>query len=255
MATTSTSTTTSTVIIRHGLDTCPLGRLATELRQDILHRATSSITKVIIVPRALTRETPITPALRHDEPELVLITTAPISKTCTQLSEDYTTALKSQLRNCHASTIVLHVLDFDFTPFTREVFGQFSDEQRAFYNQRPRTIRIEMTITDAFALLPDERRLESWLQWRAAEESAGRGVRVYYTVRKESSTTGVNDMESVRYSMLLIDPYYDEMEGDVGKIMEAMRKWFQRVADDRLPKPPKLPKQAKKTLTKKKKRA
>lgn len=133
-----------------------------------------------------------------------------------------------------------------------EVFARFSDEQRAFYNQRPQTIRIEMTINDAFALLPDEKRLENWLQWRAAEESAGRGVRVYYTVRKESSTTGVDEMESVRYSLLLIDPYYNEVEGDVGKIMEAMRKWFQRVADGRMPKPPN---QAKKTLTKKKKRA
>lgn len=239
--------TNSTVIIRQGLDTSPLGRLPPELRDEIIQLLTTTTPKIIIAPRALTRATLTTPALRPDEPELVYITTAALSKTCTQLNSDYAKALAPRIRQCKAPILVLHVLDFDFAPFVQEVFAQFADATRAFYSQRPRTIRIEMTISDAFARVPDERRLASWLQWRAAEESAGRGFRVYYTVRREGSTKGVNEMESLRYSLLLHDPYNEEEEeeGDVGKIMDAMGKWFKRVASDRL-KEAKEPKKTKK---------
>lgn len=46
-------------------------------------------------------------------------------------------------------------------------------------------------------------------------------------------------------SAAIHDPYSEEEEGDVGKIMDAMGKWFKRVASDRL-KEAKEPKKTKK---------
>jgi hypothetical protein len=222
----------SVAIVRAGLAGSPINLLPPELRLCIMQFSIESIRKAVVAPTAMTRKTTDTPALRPNEQLLVFTTTNPLANTCSQLHEEYTMALKAHVTSCKLLTLVLHVLDFDFPLITQELFHNFTAAQRQHYNTLPNSIRIEMTITDAFARLPDENRLGEWLQWRATEESAGRGFRVNYVVRLKGSTKGVNEMESIRYGLLLYDPY-EKAEGEVGGIMRAVKAWFQKVANQR----------------------
>jgi len=240
-----TPTSDSVAIVRAGLANSPMNRIPAELRLDIMQLFIRAVRKVVVVPTAMTRKTIGTPALRYNEPQLVFTTTNPLANTCTLLHEEYTNALKlhalsgkvlnGRLVDYRMLTIELHVLDFDFSLITHEIFSKFTAAHRRYYNTRPHSISLVMTITDAFARLPDEHRLGKWLEWRDSEESAGRGVRVNYKVRLQGSTKGVEEMESIRYCLLLYDPYSDATEkgGDLGKIMLAMQAWFQQVANAR----------------------
>jgi len=219
----------STAIVRTGLEDSPIGKLPPELRLRIIQQFIQSTERVAVVPKAFGRKTFDAPFLRPDEPQLVFTTTNPLAETCTQLHEEYTKALKSHVLSCKAPNLVLHVLDFDFSPIINEILSAFLAANRQYYYSRAHSVNIQLTITEAFARLPDEKGLGDWLQWRATEESVGRGVNVRYAVQLMGSTEGANEMEALRYFLILYDPY-STASGEVGDIMRAMKAFFEIVA-------------------------
>jgi len=229
-------------IPRHGLDNSPLGALATELRRSIVELQLQNLRKVAIVPKSMLQGDD-DDALDPNEPSLVFATKAALSKTCHALHTEYAEELESQVLKCNVPNLALHVCDFDFTPLTRELFSKFKDSHRAFF-ARAGAITIHLRLTPSFFDRVDgengrvvwlagrdlQRRgkkngLIQWLEWRKAEEKAGRKVPVAYRLERNYEVEGVEDREALRQFMLLFDPLSRD-EGDVGRIVQEIIRVF-----------------------------
>jgi hypothetical protein len=235
-------------IPRHGLDNSPLGALATELRRSIVELQLQNLRKVAIVPKSMLQGDD-DDALDPNEPSLVFATKAALSKTCHALHTEYAEELESQVLKCNVPNLALHVCDFDFTPLTRELFSKFKDSHRAFFNARAGAITIHLRLTPSFFERVDgengrvvwlagrdlQRRgkkngLIQWLEWRKAEEKAGRKVSVAYRLERNYEVEGVEDREALRQFMLLFDPL-SRGEGDIGRIVQEIIRVFKVIKD------------------------
>ena len=194
--------------------------------------------KVSIVPKAL-----ITPSATSAEHSLVYTTSSALAKTCYDLHTRYANELRSQVLSRKIPSLKLHVLDFNFAPFTHELFPAFAASHREYFNARPGAITIHLRLTESFFTRAEgeagklawlakrdgpDSGLKQWLEWREAEESAGRKVSVAYKVERNKKTEGEEDVEALRLFLLLIDPRSDEV-GEVGDFMGAMVKHFKAV--------------------------
>lgn len=186
-----------------------------------------------------------------NEPSLVYTTKNLLSKTCYDMHTACGEELRSQVMSYKIPTLVLHVHDFDFTPFTRELFDKFEDTHREYFNELAGAIRIHLTITESFfTRAPGEagrnewlakresekfqkksEGLNQWLEWRRAEEEAGKGVTVTYVVERKRAIENVEDMEALRLFMLLFDPY-SGVKGEISDIVEAVNEFIGKVRKD-----------------------
>jgi hypothetical protein len=210
---------------RDGLQNSPLAEFPPELLLCLNKLVMKNVRKVVVVPRVMTRKDNLD-ALEHpNEPTLVFATKSPLASTSTHMYNEFVAALKTQVLSLEVPRLELHVLDFDFSPIACELLSHFNDTHQKFFNARPHSITVDLTITSVFINLPHEGGLQRWLGWRAAKESAGRKINVDYKIRRQGSITTASDMEALSFFMLLFDPY-GEGEGDGGDIMEAMNAFF-----------------------------
>jgi hypothetical protein len=232
-----------TQVDRKGLTDSPLNLLPAELRLEIMKLYIQRLRRIAIIPKALTEDHDVTPTTTSTEPSLVFTSGYPLLQTCHQLHAEYTDELRARALGCKIPKLVLHVRDFDFSPFTRELFPCFEDSHRKYFNARAGAITIHLTITEAFFTraegeegliewLEDREdepaRLWKWFEWREAEEKAGRKVKVTYIVERNVDIESRKDMEALRMYMLLVDPYSDK-DGEVGDLVQAMIKFFKAV--------------------------
>ena len=234
------ATTEEITIERNGLADSPFGTLPQEMRLMAIQPLVQNVRKIAVVPKAMAQKDSDDPISSSSGPSLFFATKSPLLSTCYHLNTDYTSALKTQINKLKVPTLILYVLDFDFSPITRELLSTFKDEQRKYYNSRAGAINIRLKITDSFfARAKGERErlawlaqksiettgLSQWLAWRAAEKSAGREISVTYKVMRNASIESIEDREALRLFILLFDPQGKE-EGDVGEIVEAVAKFF-----------------------------
>ena len=137
-------------IPRTGLDNSPVKDLATELRLIVIQLELQNLQKVTIVPKSLLQGDVDAPAADPGGPSLVFATKSALSKTCQTLHTEYAGELESQVTQCKVPNLALHVRDFDFTPFTYELFSTFKDSRREFFNARAKAITIHLTLTPSF---------------------------------------------------------------------------------------------------------
>lgn len=234
---------------RNGLDNSPINALPAELRLSIIQFKLQGLRKVAIVSKSMVQSDDAVPAAKTSEPSLVFVTESALSKTCHALHTQYADELASQVAKCKVPSLALHVRDFDFTPFTRELFSTFKDSHRAFFNAREGAITIYLTLTPSFFArgygecgrmvwlakrdlerLGRQNGLIQWLEWRKAEEKAGRKVSVAYKLLRNHEVEGVEDREALRQFMLLFDPL-SRGEGDVGGILQKIIEVFKEIKD------------------------
>ena len=144
----------------------------------------------------------------------------------------YDHAIKRQIRVGELSELIIHILNFDFSLATRQIFSTLEPQARALYHSRNTTpgadrIKVWLTVTPEFArewwLAP----LLNWLNWRAEERVAGRDFYVQYDVSRQSQELSQDELENFRQFLHYNDPY-GTMPGDMGGIMKAMKFWFMR---------------------------
>jgi hypothetical protein len=210
---------------RDGLATSTLVKLPQELLHSVNKLLMQHVRKVVVVPRVMTRKHILAPLESPDEPMLVLTTNSPLARTSTRMYNEYASALRTQILSLQVPRLELHVLDFDFSPVTRELLSHFNATHRKFFNTSPNTITVRLTITKTFTNLPDEGGFRRWLEWRASEESADRKINVKYEIVCCKSIKTANDMEALRFWLLLFDPFSDS-DGEVGDIMKVMLGFF-----------------------------
>lgn len=232
---------------RDGLANSRINSLSQELRLAIIQLQLQDLRKVAIVPKSIIQRGIAIPTASSDEPSLVYTTESPLSKTCHDLHTAYSNELKSQVLSCKIPTLILHVHNFDFSPLINELFPSFEDVHREYFNARAGTVRIRLTITGSFFPLElgeamrsdwllehenEQTGMKQWLEWRQAEEKAGRGVGVAYEVKREVGIEDVDDMEALRMFMLLFDPY-SRGEGEIGDVVQAVIEFFAKVRQNR----------------------
>jgi hypothetical protein len=210
---------------RNGLANSTIAKLPRELLHEVDKILMQQIRKVVVVPRVMTRKHALAPLESPDGPALALTTKIALARTSTYMYNEHAAALRSQILSLQVPRLELHVLDFDFSPITRELLAHFNGTHRKFFNTKPNTITIRLTITKTFTNLPDEGGFRRWLEWRESEESADRKINVKYDIVRGKSVKAANDMEALRFWWLLFDPYGDS-EGDVGNIMKEMLGFF-----------------------------
>lgn len=235
---------------RDGLENSPLGNLAAELRLAIIQYRIQNLQKVGIVAKATLQDedSPVS-AASPGESSLVFASRSALSKTCYELHTQYANQLQFQLMNCKIPSLALQVVDFDFSPFTRDLFPNFKDSHREYFNARPGAITIHLTLTPSFfarhegergrtmwlALRDVEREqkkrgLSQWLEWRKVQEKAGKQVSVAYRLERNYAVEGVEDREALRMFLLLFDPL-SKGEGELGGIWPEVRRVFKVIKD------------------------
>lgn len=204
-------------------------KIPQDLRAVIIDFYVPNIPLAVLVPTALANltEDGDVEALEDAKETLICTTTDPLSRTCKDLHSEYATNLWAKVLYCKVPQLVVHVLDFDFSLAISELFSQFDDTSRSYFNSLRRVIHIGLTITRNFALLPNENGLDKWLQWRKQEENAGRKVKVDYQITLQT-TQGEEELESLRQFLLLFDPEGNE-GGEVGGIMRRMKNFYENV--------------------------
>lgn len=231
---------------QNGLLHSPLGNVPPEMRLAIMQLSLQSVQKIAIAPKGMTtpKDHNNLPAKTSNESSssssLVFTTRHPLANSCRQLRAEYTNELKSRVFARKIPTLHLHVIDFDFSLVVRELLSHFTAAHREYFNARAHSIRIYLTITDAFTRVSDdeggvvawlERKqsdeggLKQWLEWREAEESAGRKIEVDFKITRGKSVKSADGMEVLRLFLLLFDPEMDD-EGEVGDIMVPMIAFF-----------------------------
>jgi hypothetical protein len=231
---------------RNGFSDSLINTLPPELRIMVMQLLMQRLRKVAIVPKVMAQRDIYSPIASSDGPSLVFTTKCPLARTCYQLHTEYVSELRTQIFASKVPTLILHVLNFDFSPIIRELLYRFNDENREYFNARAGAISIRLKLTDSFfdRVAGENGRMEwleekysettglsQWLAWRAAEESAGRKLAVTYKVTRNASVEGVEDREALRLFMLLFDPENDA-PGDVGDIVEAVGRFFTVVRRD-----------------------
>jgi hypothetical protein len=230
---------------RNGLENSPIDSLPVELRLAIIQFRMQNLRKVTIVAKSLLQKK-VNPS---SKPALVFATKSALSKTCYDLHVQHATELESRFMKCEVPSMHLHVRNFDFEPFTSELFAKFEDSHRAYFDARPGAITIHLTLTPSFfsrgvgekelmewlAARDLERTLwknglSQWLEWRAAQEEAGKKVSVVYKLKRNANVEGVEDREALRMFLLLFDPL-GRGEGELGGIWPEVRKVFKELKD------------------------
>jgi hypothetical protein len=212
---------------RNGLQNSPLGKFPPELLLCVNQLLMQNVRKVVVVPRVMTRKHSLDPLEDPNEPTLVFATKSPLAAASTHMHNEYVAGLQREILSLRFSRLELHVLDFDFSPIVCELLSHFDDTHREFFNARPCSITIHLTITSRFVNLPDESGLQRWLKWRTAEGCAGRWIDIDWKIREKSSIKTANDMEALSFFMLLFDPTSEgEVDADVFDIMETLNKFF-----------------------------
>jgi hypothetical protein len=231
---------------RNGLANSSIDKLSPEMRLAVIKFLMQPPRRVAIVSKAVFQQAKAT--AYPNEPSLVYTTKTPLSKTCYDMHTACAEELRSQVMSYKIPTLVLHVHDFDFTPFTNELFSKFEDTHREYFNELAGAVRIHLTITESFlAREPGEagrnewlakretemfqkksEGLIQWLEWRKAEQEAGKGLTVTYVVERKRAIENVEDMEALRLFMLLFDPY-SEGEGEISDIVEAVIDFVEKV--------------------------
>lgn len=231
-------------VSRPGLDNSPIHDLSVEMRLYIIQFRLPRLRKVAIVAKSLL-QTRVAPS----KPSLVFATKSALSKTCHDLHTLYARELESQVLSCKVPSLALHVRNFDFAPFTSELFPKFKASHRAYFNARPGAITIHLTLTPSFfsrgagekgrMLWLAEQELEkdygesglaNWLEWRAAVEKAGRKISVVYKLERNAKLEGVEDREALRMFLLLFDPL-SQGQGELGDIVQEVIRVFKVIKD------------------------
>jgi len=235
---------------RNGLENSPIKTLPAELRLAIIQLQLQNPRKVAIVAKStIDDEDDVVLAATSSESSLVFATRAALSKTCHDLHVRYADELESQVMSCKIPNLDLHVRDFDFAPFIRDLFRNFKDSHRAFFNAGPGVVTIHLTLTPSFFAreggeigkmrwlagrdvqrTKNEIGLSRWLKWRAAEEKAGRKVNVAYELKRNADVEGVEDREALRMFILLFDPY-SKGEGEIGDIVREIIRVYRDIKD------------------------
>lgn len=217
-----------------GLLHSPLGRVPPEMRLAILQLSLQYVREIAIAPKGIPPKDHNALAEISTEPAPSLIFTSrdPLANSCRQMRDEYANELKNRVFALNIPTLHLHVFDFDFSLVIRELLSNFTAAHRQYFNARAHSIRICLTITDAFTRLSvkdgleawveskkiAEAGLKQWLAWREGEENAGRKVSVDYKITRGKSVQSADELESLRLFLLLFDPY-SESEGELGDIV------------------------------------
>jgi hypothetical protein len=145
-----------------------------------------------------------------------------LSHTSGELNMLFAWQLLVRIRQNKIRALYFHVLDFDFTLIKDRVLGIFSAANREHYNSQQMVVLI--TISPGFARTWTPTKMEEWLDWRSAEDAAGRELSIEYRV-SDSFVLNVAELEGIRNFLHYHDPYGD-MEGDMGKIMACFKQYF-----------------------------
>jgi hypothetical protein len=139
-------------------------------------------------------------------------------------------AIKRKIRVGEIKRIIIHVVDFDFTLATSQIFSTLEPQARALYHSRNAgatvdRIKVWITVTPEFARDWYPSLLWNWLNWRDEERAAGRGFHIQYAVSMENQKLTRDELENFRQFLHYID-IDGTMPGDMGGIMAAMKIWF-----------------------------
>jgi hypothetical protein len=225
---------------RDGLLNSSINTLPVELRLLIFGHLFQRIRKLVIVPKTMAQSDSYRPTASSDGNSLFFTIKCPLARTCYQLNAEYAGGVMAQILSLKVPTLILHVLNFDFSHIIHELFSHFEDRHRQYFNARTGAIKINLKLTDSFfdrsagedgrfewleEKYNETTGLSEWIAWRAAEESAEREIAVTYKVTRNASVEGEQDREALRLFMLLFDPHSDD-SGDVGDIVAAVGRFF-----------------------------
>jgi hypothetical protein len=139
-----------------------------------------------------------------------------------QVNNMFAVELSRKVMKNEMRALTFHVLDFDFTLIKDQILSQFTDANREHYNAQ--LVEVWITISPGFARTWTPTKLGEWINWRDAEDAAGREISIRYRV-SGSFTLDAAELEGLRNASHYHD-LYGRREGDMGKIMKCFKAYF-----------------------------
>jgi hypothetical protein len=145
-----------------------------------------------------------------------------LAHTSMELNKLFASELQKKTLRNDIRALYFHVLDFDFALIRDEILSRFTAANREHYNSQHMVVLI--TISPEFARTWNPTKLGHWVDWRDAEDAAGRGLSIQYRV-SGSFTLDAAELEVLRNTLHYHD-LYGRRKGDMGKIMKCFKAYF-----------------------------
>lgn len=145
-----------------------------------------------------------------------------LAHTSMELNALFASQLQKKIFQNEIRALYFHVLDFNFTLIKDEVLRMFTAANREHYNAQQMVVLI--TISPGFARAWTPIKMDEWIDWRNAEDAAGRELSIDYRV-SGSFTLNAAELEELRIFLCYHNPYGNK-GGDMGLIMRCFKRWF-----------------------------